>query len=293
MVNIKAKRASPPVTPPKDISPPDLQTIEGGLNLLSMKEETASPPTTPNQNNGTLDDCDELPRDLEAPDSPDGSTRSPNVNFNDYDLFDISDNEDEREDGVGQTEPVPRASWLQHPFLDDVARFMESILHQENPVFGPDEQLFDCDPQYLSKRATYLDDFNNCDDDMIVALKKQKFKSDVRHLAKKCNHHKCRMPGVCNKYDGDKCPFDYPRALVQATKFTNGVIQLKRLDHRCNNYNRSMMASLRCNMDVQMLTNIGQDVRACVFYITDYITKSELSIHDSPGTIRSPSSKGH
>ena len=46
-----------------------------------------------------------------------------------------------------------------------------------------------------------------------------------------------------------------------------------------------MMASLRCNMDVKMLTN-GQDVRACVFYITDYITKSELSIHDSISIVK-------
>ena len=64
------------------------------------------------------------------------------------------------------------------------------------------------------------------------------------------------------------------------TGFKNGVIQLKRLDTLCNNYNKALMSALRCNMDVRFITN-GQDARATVFYITDYVTKSELSIFES------------
>ena len=138
--------------------------------------------------------------------------------------------EDNDEDSDGEDKARQLPPCLQRPFLPNVARYMESLLHQQDPDFGPEEKLFDCDPHYLSKRVTYLDDYNNCDDAMYVALKKHKFKSDVYYLAKKCNYHQCRMPGVCNKYGGDKCRFNYPRALVLVTTFHNGVIQLKRLD---------------------------------------------------------------
>jgi hypothetical protein len=69
------------------------------------------------------------------------------------------------------------------------------------------------------------------------------------------------------------------------TGFEGGVIQLKRLDTNCNNYNRAVLASLRCNMDIKFITN-GQDARAAIFYITDYITKSELSSYESLSLIQ-------
>ncbi len=50
----------------------------------------------------------------------------------------------------------------------------------------------------------------------------------------------------------------------------------KRLDTNCNNYNRAIMSVLRNNHDVKFLTT-GVDSKATIFYITDYVTKSELS----------------
>ena len=88
--------------------------------------------------------------------------------------------------------------------------------------------------------------------------------------------------GVCSKGQTDltKCRFDYPRPIVQITGFKNGVIQLKRWDSRCNNYNKALLSCLRCNMDIKFVTN-GADAKATIFYITDYVTKNELSVYQS------------
>ena len=176
----------------------------------------------------------------------------------------------------GSNDP-PDSPWLQPAWLKQVARYLESVIQQDYPRFSVANGPLPRTPDYLSKQTTYFgaDDF---DQDCL-----HEYKSDVYHLTQKCVTHECKE--VCTKYGSETCRFNYPRPLVMVTGFKNGVIQLKRLDTRCNNYNRAMMAVLRCNMDVKFITN-GQDARATIFYITDYITKSELSAYQSVTLIK-------
>jgi hypothetical protein len=160
-----------------------------------------------------------------------------------------------------------------------VSRYLESVIQQECPEFddatldvlAPAERLF------LSKQPTYFDP------SVDPHFAKTAFKSDVHHVVTRCQMHVCKK--VCYKYGSLGCRFCYPRPLVLGTSFNNGAIMIKRLSHWCNNYNRSMSAVLRCNVDVKFITN-GRDARASIFYTTNYITKSELSAFESVSLIK-------
>ena len=55
-------------------------------------------------------------------------------------------------------------------------------------------------------------------------------------------------------------------------------ILLRRLHPQINNYNETLMFLLQCNMDIKFISS-GPGAKALVFYITDYIMKSNLSVH--------------
>ena len=109
------------------------------------------------------------------------------------------------------------------------------------------------------------------------------FKADVYHVVNRCQIHTCQ--GVCFKYQNKTCRFNYPRPVMDQTAFVNGVILQKRLHSTCNNYNKAISAIMRCNTDVKFLTN-GQDAKATIFYITDYITKNEMSVFQTVSLIQ-------
>ncbi|KAJ7142799.1 hypothetical protein C8R44DRAFT_541773, partial [Mycena epipterygia] len=58
---------------------------------------------------------------------------------------------------------------------------------------------------------------------------------------------------------------------------TESII-LRRLHPRINNYNALVMFLMRCNMDIKYIRS-GEAAKALVYYVTDYITKSQLSTH--------------
>ena len=153
------------------------------------------------------------------------------------------------------------------------------MIQQEVPTFDEKEILQRAADELLSRPPSYFNDLLDESDHL------NQFKGDICHLTHKTVVHKCRMTGVCTKYGTTKCRFGYPRAIFQVTSFKNGVIQLKRLDTNCNNHNRALLASLRCNHDIRFITN-GADAKAAVFYITDYITKSELSSYETISLIK-------
>ncbi|KAG1894292.1 uncharacterized protein F5891DRAFT_985174 [Suillus fuscotomentosus] len=45
-----------------------------------------------------------------------------------------------------------------------------------------------------------------------------------------------------------------------------------------NNFNASMLEAVRCNMDIKFISS-GASAKAILYYITDYITKSQLKAH--------------
>ena len=60
----------------------------------------------------------------------------------------------------------------------------------------------------------------------------------------------------------------------------SGEIKLKRLHETVNNFNEYIISACRSNMDIKYIFS-GSDAKALVYYITDYVTKSSLSFHDT------------
>jgi hypothetical protein len=55
-------------------------------------------------------------------------------------------------------------------------------------------------------------------------------------------------------------------------------IHLKCLDGLVNNFNETIIQAIQCNMDIKFIGS-GPTAKAILYYITDYITKSQLKTH--------------
>ncbi|CAF1623084.1 unnamed protein product [Rotaria magnacalcarata] len=67
---------------------------------------------------------------------------------------------------------------------------------------------------------------------------------------------------------------------VSSINIESGEIKLKRLHETINNFNEYIISACRSNMDIKYIFS-GSDGKALVYYITDYVTKSNLSFHDT------------
>lgn len=110
-----------------------------------------------------------------------------------------------------------------------------------------------------------------------------KRKGDLYHLIKKCQSHSHRA--VCWKYckkgEPKTCRFDLGenglRPLTTVDPVT-GEIQLRCLEGLINNFNETIIEAIRCNMDIKFIGS-GKSAKAVLYYITDYITKTQLKAH--------------
>ncbi|CAF0864592.1 unnamed protein product, partial [Didymodactylos carnosus] len=59
-----------------------------------------------------------------------------------------------------------------------------------------------------------------------------------------------------------------------------GQIKMKRSHETINNFNEFIIVACRSNMDIKFIWS-GSDAKALVYYITDYVTKTSLSAHDT------------
>ncbi|TDL13847.1 hypothetical protein BD410DRAFT_757449 [Rickenella mellea] len=107
---------------------------------------------------------------------------------------------------------------------------------------------------------------------------------DLHNLAKQCQSHKHTK--TCFKYwkgppEPRECRFDLDsnhfceRSTMDSE---NGEICLRCLDGMVNDFNATMLAAVRCNMDIKFIGS-GEAAKAILYYITDYITKSQLKTH--------------
>ncbi|CAF4848503.1 unnamed protein product [Rotaria sp. Silwood1] len=73
-----------------------------------------------------------------------------------------------------------------------------------------------------------------------------------------------------------------PRKLVPVSTIDpdTGHISMRRSDPWINNFNEYLIAACRSNMDIKFIWT-GSDAKALVYYITDYVTKTSLSFHDT------------
>ncbi|KAF8332954.1 hypothetical protein F5887DRAFT_823370, partial [Amanita rubescens] len=60
--------------------------------------------------------------------------------------------------------------------------------------------------------------------------------------------------------------------------YETGEIHYQQLDGLINNYNETIIEALRCNMDIKFIGS-GTSAKAILYYITDYISKSQLRMH--------------
>ncbi|KAJ3537287.1 hypothetical protein NM688_g6714 [Phlebia brevispora] len=105
---------------------------------------------------------------------------------------------------------------------------------------------------------------------------------DLHHLARKCQTHKHTL--TCYKYckpgEPRTCRFDLDKDnVIGLTTFNDrGELTPRCLDGMVNNFNATILRAMRCNMDIKFISS-GEAAKAVIFYITDYITKSEMKAH--------------
>ena len=58
------------------------------------------------------------------------------------------------------------------------------------------------------------------------------------------------------------------------------LVPISTIDPWVNNFNEYLIAACRSNMDIKFIWS-GNDAKALVYYITDYVTKMSLSFHDT------------
>ena len=113
---------------------------------------------------------------------------------------------------------------------------------------------------------------------------KRLFRDDIAQLVISSNVHK--HSATCYKYskirDNPTCRMRMPRQIVEQSSIDidSGEIKLRRLHATINNFNEYIISACRSNMDIKFIFN-GSDAKALVYYITDYVTKTNLSFHDT------------
>ncbi|KAF8190980.1 hypothetical protein K438DRAFT_1471800, partial [Mycena galopus ATCC 62051] len=107
---------------------------------------------------------------------------------------------------------------------------------------------------------------------------------DLHNVALKCQSHEHSK--TCFKYwRGPPEPksgrFDLHKDNFRAESSFNpetGEICLRCLDGLVNNFNATILEAMRCNMDIKFVSS-GASAKGILYYITDYITKSQLKTH--------------
>ncbi|KAG1859906.1 hypothetical protein C8R48DRAFT_714127 [Suillus tomentosus] len=107
---------------------------------------------------------------------------------------------------------------------------------------------------------------------------------DLHNLVKACQIH--RHNATCFKYwkgppAPRECRFDLGEDNFCGTSYfddESDEICLKCLNGMVNNFNKTILEAVRCNMDIKFIGS-GASAKAILYYITDYITKSQLKAH--------------
>lgn len=103
---------------------------------------------------------------------------------------------------------------------------------------------------------------------------------DLHNVAKECQIHSHTR--TCYKYrktgEDLHCRFDHDEDnFHEATEFDpeTAEICLRCLHSMVNNFNSIMLEAMQCNMDIKFIGS----AKAILYYITDYITKTDLKTH--------------
>lgn len=107
------------------------------------------------------------------------------------------------------------------------------------------------------------------------------FCTQIKTCGEILQRHGCHK--VCHKYGNDnRCRFLFPHEIVEASYFdqeTNSIFLLVR-DGTVNYFNPYLLVFCRHNHDIKCILS-GRATKAVMFYITDYIAKSDLKTHET------------
>jgi len=114
---------------------------------------------------------------------------------------------------------------------------------------------------------------------------------DINRLAERVQRHRHSHTCYKNYKPGEarSCRFDLSEENFRATSCIEpdtGQISLRCLDGLVNNFNVTMLEAVRCNMDIQFIGS-GESAKAMIYYVTDYITKSQLKSHVAYAALQS------
>lgn len=102
---------------------------------------------------------------------------------------------------------------------------------------------------------------------------------DHHLLVQHCQYH--YHSAMCYKYDIHSCRFDMDEKNyepITAFDSSTGELKLRCLHGLVNNFNQTILDCIHCNMDIKFVGS-GVLAKAILYYITDYITKSQLKTH--------------
>ncbi|EPQ49887.1 hypothetical protein GLOTRDRAFT_11004, partial [Gloeophyllum trabeum ATCC 11539] len=168
-------------------------------------------------------------------------------------------------------------------FKDRLLQFLDDTISNSIPP--------DPDPNYHVPSSTHHPcsvrgvSFNLPDDELSKARQK-----DMHHLVRQCQLH--THQATCYKYwrgppEPKECRFNLDVENYReesSVDHETGEINLRCLDGLVNNFNATILEAIRCNMDIKFIGS-GSSAKAVLYYITDYITKSQLKTHVAFATL--------
>ncbi len=162
-------------------------------------------------------------------------------------------------------------------FRSLLLKYLDSIIHCDfNDLIEPTEnsEMHPC-----CKSTDYITN------DMRIKKNLDEFLQDVYEVGKESAIHVCKP--TCFKYNSKECRHGYGlknvgKALQEYSLIDDkGNIHLKRAEGFVNEFNWIIQAGLRCNHDIKFIGKSISSSLACVYYITNYVTKNGLSSYNS------------
>ena len=106
---------------------------------------------------------------------------------------------------------------------------------------------------------------------------------DIHLLAKECQTHSHTKTCYKRQKGGEpvECRFGLDENNFRSTSDFDpetGELSLRCLEGMVNNFNATMLEAIRCNMDIKFIGS-GESAKAILYYVTDYITKTDLKTH--------------
>ncbi|KIK16143.1 hypothetical protein PISMIDRAFT_30929 [Pisolithus microcarpus 441] len=172
-------------------------------------------------------------------------------------------------------------------FQNKMFAWLESIIKCEFPstqsvcCFQVEKPMLDEEGDIVDPRLEFPPQIDKLDYETF----KLEFHNFLEHVVSKCNWHehtatcfKHLKPGEQGTDQNCRMRID---GSVRPTTFLDDEMQsimLRQWHPRINNYNPIISFLLQCNMDIKYIGS-GPATKALVYYVSDYITKSDLKVN--------------